>query len=54
MEARFKLENMKTFTKMAKESRIFLERFSLVDNPNEYYNIVTFLDLFKFLFAFNK
>lgn len=39
---------------MAKESPIFLERFSLVDNPSEYYNIVAFLDLFEFLFALNK
>ncbi|MDN5845971.1 MAG: hypothetical protein L0H53_06825 [Candidatus Nitrosocosmicus sp.] len=54
MEARLKLENTETFTKMAKESPIFVERFSLVDSPNEYYIIVAFLDLFEFLFALNK
>ncbi len=46
MDARLKLENTESFTNMAKESPIFLERFSLVDNPSEYYNIVAFLDLF--------
>ncbi len=54
MEARLKLENTETFTKMAKESPVFVERFSLVDNPDEYYIIVAFLDLFEFLFSLNK
>jgi hypothetical protein len=54
MEARFKLENMEIFTKMAKESPIFEERFSLADSPDEYYTIVAFLDSFEFLFALNK
>jgi hypothetical protein len=54
MEARLKLENTETFTKMAKESPVFVERFSLVDNPEEYYIIVAFLDLFEFLFSLNK
>jgi hypothetical protein len=54
MEARLKLEKTETFTKMAKESPIFVERFSLVDSPDEYYTIVAFLDLFEFLFAPNK
>jgi hypothetical protein len=54
MDVRLKLENTKTFTKMAKESTVFVERFSLVDSPDEYYIIVAFLDLFEFLFALNK
>ena len=54
MEARLKLENTETFTKMAKESPIFAERFSVVDSPDEYYTIVAFLDLFEFLFRLNK
>jgi hypothetical protein len=54
MEARFKLENMEVFTKMAKESPIFEERFSLVDISDEYYAIVAFLDLFEFLFHLIK
>lgn len=54
MDARLKLENTETFTKMAKDSPIFVERFSLVNSPDEYYNIVAFLDLFEFLFSLNK
>src|SRR5919108_3165085 len=54
IEARLRLENTETFTKMAKESPIFAERFSVVDSPEEYYTIVAFLDLFGFLFRLNK
>lgn len=54
MEARLRLENTETFTKMAKESPIFAERFSVVDSPEEYYTIVAFLDLFEFLFRLYK
>ena len=54
MDARLKLENTETFTNMAKDSPVFVERFSLVDSPDEYYNIVAFLDLFEFLFSLNK
>jgi hypothetical protein len=36
---------------MARESPIFVERFALVDNnPNEYYTISAFLDLFEYVF----
>ncbi len=54
MDARLKLESTETFTKMAKESPIFAERFALVDSPDEYYIIVAFLDLFELLFRLNK
>jgi hypothetical protein len=54
MDARLKLESTETFTKMAKESPIFAERFTLVYSPDEYYIIVAFLDLFEFLFRLNK
>jgi hypothetical protein len=54
MDARLKLESTETFTKMAKESPIFAERFIVVDSPDEYYVIVAFLDLFEFLFRLNK
>jgi len=43
MDARLKLESTETFTKMAKESPIFAERFTVVDNPDEYYTVVAFL-----------
>ncbi|HKI08455.1 MAG TPA: hypothetical protein VKA09_08675, partial [Nitrososphaeraceae archaeon] len=36
MDARLKLESTETFTKMAKESPIFAERFAVVDSPDEY------------------
>jgi hypothetical protein len=54
MDARLKLESTEIFTKMAKESPIFAERFRVVDSPDEYYAIVAFLDLFEFLFRLNK
>jgi len=54
MEARIRLENTETFTNMAKESPIFVERFGLVDTPEEYYTIMAFLDLIEFLFRLNK
>ncbi|MGI0014517.1 MAG: hypothetical protein ACREBU_13910 [Nitrososphaera sp.] len=54
MDARIKLENSEAFTKMAKESPLFLERFAAVSNPEEYYTVVAFLDLFEFLFRLNK
>ena len=54
MDARLKLESTNVFTKMAKESPIFAERFTVVDSPDEYYIIVAFLDLFEFLFRLNK
>jgi hypothetical protein len=37
---------------MAKESPVFA--VAVVDSPDEYYNIVAFLDLFEFLFRLNK
>jgi hypothetical protein len=39
MEARIKLEGNEVFTKMAKESPLFAERFALVNTPDEYYTI---------------
>lgn len=54
IEARLNLEKTETFTKMAKESPVFAARFSLVDNPDEYYTAVAFLDLFEFLYLMNK
>jgi hypothetical protein len=54
MEARIRLENTETFTNMAKDSPIFVERFALVNTPEEYYTIMAFLDLIEFLFRLNK
>ena len=41
MDVKLKLENTETFTWIEKESPVFVERFSLVDSPDEYYIIVT-------------
>jgi hypothetical protein len=54
MEARLKLENSEEFTKMAAESPVFKDRFSLVNTPSEYYVVVSFLDLFEYVFHLNK
>jgi hypothetical protein len=54
MDARLKLENTGVFTKMAKGSPIFAERFAVVDSPEEYYTIVAFFDLFEFLFRLDR
>jgi hypothetical protein len=39
---------------MAKESPIFAERFALVDTPQEYYTVTSFIDLIEFLHRLNK
>ena len=54
IEARLKLENTEEFTKMARESNVFRERFALVDSPSEYYTIVSFLDLFEYVFRLSE
>jgi hypothetical protein len=50
IESRMKLENTEAFTKIAKENPLFAKRLALVDNPDEYYTIVSYLDLLEFLF----
>ena len=50
IESRMKLENTEAFTRMAKENPLFAERLALVDNPDEYYTVVAYLDLLEFLF----
>jgi hypothetical protein len=37
-----------------RESAVFMERFALVDSPSEYYTIVSFLDLFHYVFRLNE
>jgi hypothetical protein len=54
VEVRLKLENTEEFSKMARESPVFKERFALVDSPSEYYTIVSFLDLFEYVFHLNQ
>ena len=54
MDARIRLENTETFTKMAKESPIFADRFAVVDTPQEYYTVISIIDLIEFLYGLNK
>ncbi len=54
MEARLQLENTEEFTKMAAQSPVFKDRFALVGSPSEYYVIVSFLDLFEYVFHLNR
>ena len=51
IEARLKLENTEEFTKMASESSVFRERFAVVDSSSEYYTIISFLDLFEYMYS---
>lgn len=39
---------------MARESPAFVERLSAVDNAEEYYNVIAFIDLLEFLYRLNK
>ncbi len=54
MDSRITLENTEVFTKMAKGSPVFAERFAMVCKPEEYYIIAAFFDLFEFLFRLHK
>jgi hypothetical protein len=46
--------NTEAFTKMAKENKVFAERLALVDSPDEYYTVVTYLDLIEYLFHLHR
>lgn len=54
IDARLNLEKTEEFTRMAGESPVFKERFALVDKPSDYYTIVSFLDLFEYVFRLNE
>jgi hypothetical protein len=54
MEVRMTLENTETFTNMAKESPVFAERFALVDTPQQYFTIMSLIDLLEILHGLNK
>ncbi|MGI9011290.1 MAG: hypothetical protein ACR2F1_08900 [Nitrososphaeraceae archaeon] len=53
-EARLQLEMTETFSNIAKDSPVFAKRFSLVNEPKEYYTIIAFLDIIEFLFRLYK
>ena len=49
-EVRLRLQNTDDFTRLAAESPLYAERFALVNKPSEYYTIMTFLDLFEYVY----
>ena len=54
LDARTKLQNTDIFTNMAKESTLYAERFKLVDEPKEYYTIISLIDTIEFIYRINK
>ena len=54
IEMRLKLEDNDVFINMVKQSPIFAKRLAVVDNPEEYFISVAFLDLFEFMFRLHK
>ncbi len=49
-----KLQNTDVFTKMAKESSLYIERFNLVDEPHEYYTIISLTDTIEFIYRIHR
>jgi hypothetical protein len=54
LDARTKLQNTDIFTNMAKESTLYAERFNLVEEPKEYYTIISLIDTIEFIYRINK
>lgn len=54
LDARTKLQNTDIFTKMAKESSLYAERFKIVEEPKEYYTIISLIDTIEFIYRINK
>ena len=54
LDARTKLQNTDIFTNMAKESPLYSERFKLVEEPKEYYTIISLIDTIEFIYRINK
>ena len=53
-EVRLRLQNTDDFTRLAAESPIYAERFTLVNKPSEYYTIMAFLDLFEYVYHLHR
>jgi hypothetical protein len=49
LDARIKIQNTEVFTNMAKESPLYADRFKLVDEPKEYYTIISLIDTIEFI-----
>jgi hypothetical protein len=54
LDARTKLQNTDIFTNMAKESTLYAERFKLVEEPKEYYTIISLIDTIEFIYRIHK
>ena len=54
LDARTKLQNTDIFTKMAKESSLYAERFKIVEEPKENYTIISLIDTIEFIYRINK
>ena len=54
LDARTKLQTTDMFTNMAKESTLYAERFKLVEEPKEYYTIISLIDTIEFIYRINK
>ena len=54
LDARTKLQTTDMFTNMAKESSLYSERFKLVEEPKEYYTIISLIDTIEFIYRINK
>jgi hypothetical protein len=54
LDARTKLQNTDIFTNMANESTLYAERFKLVEEPKEYYTIISLIDTIEFIYRIHK
>jgi hypothetical protein len=54
LDSRTKLQNTDVFTNMAKESSLYADRLKLVDEPKEYYTIISLIDTIEFIYRINK
>ena len=54
LDSRTKLQNMDVFTKMAKESSLYIERFNLVDEPQKYYTTISLTDTIEFIYRIHR
>ena len=54
LDARTKVHNTDIFTRMAKESSLYSERFKLVEEPKEYYTIISLIDTIEFIYRIKR
>jgi hypothetical protein len=54
LDSRTKLQNTDVFTNMAKEISLYADRLKLVDEPKEYYTIISLIDTIEFIYRINK